>query len=572
MIKIMYGNSNYKSLITEGGFYIDRTRYIETLESFGPKNLVYLRPRRFGKSLLISTLYYYYSLNFKSEFDTLFGKTYIGQNPTSKAHQYMVLKFDFSGINTDTFENAFDGFLNSVIGTVSFFLSQHNDFFTKEQTKEILNQKQPSEVVKTLFKHCADNNIPYKVYVLIDEYDHFTNELLSFNFSYFKSIVGEDGFVRKFYEVLKTGSGNNIIDYIFITGVSSVTIDSLTSGFNIPRNITLLPKFHQMVGFEESEVVDILEQIEIPKDDIAAVLHDVRLWYNGYLFSPDATKRLYNPNMVLYFAQEYQELQHYPYEMLDVNIASDYSKIQKLFNIQGREKDYLEILQTLSETGEYQAQLVTQYTLTRQFNYSDLTSLLFYMGFLTLKESNLKGYTFSFPNYALRQLYGDYFFNILKNGDLAFDAEKLRDAIVEMATTANAQPFFDYVQRIIKVFSTRDAKHFNENTLKAIVISLLFQQRFYYIHSEYETDWHYMDIFLEPTAGHKPNYQVAFELKYVEKAGAKRVKSLITEASAQLKGYLDSPKFNTKTNIKSWAMVLVGEKLHWKEVISPPSV
>jgi hypothetical protein len=563
----MYGNSNFKSLMENGGFYIDRTSYIETLENWGTHYLVYLRPRRFGKSLLVSTLYYYYSLAYKAEFEALFGKTYIGQNPTPNANRYMVLKFDFSGINTDTFDNAFEGFLQKVRQAISDFLTDYDAFFTREQIKDVLSAKQPNEMMTDLLDVYYYNKIPHKIFLLIDEYDHFTNELLSFNFSYFKSIVSENGFVRKFYEVLKTGAGNHIIDYILITGVSPLTVDSLTSGFNIPKHITLLPKFHQMVGFEESEVVHILEQVDVPKDQIADVLRDVRLWYNGYLFDVKAPRRLYNPNMVLYFAQEYQERQEYPLEMLDMNIASDYTKIQKLFNIQGREDDYFKILQALSETGEYETSLITQYTLARDFEESHLTSLLFYMGFLTLKDRRLDQHTFTFPNYALRQLYGDYFFNYIRNyDDLTFNHQELRTAIIEMAMTANPKAFFEYTQRIVKVFSSRDAVQFNENTLKAIVISLLFQQSFYYIHSEYETDWHYMDLFLEPVRGKNPNYQVALELKYIEKAGAKRLKTLVTEAAEQLKGYLQTPKFNTKTNIKSWVIVLVGEKLHWKEV------
>jgi hypothetical protein len=343
MIKIAYGESNFKSLIEDGCFYQDRTHYIPVLESWGQKRFIYLRPRRFGKSLLLSTLNYYYGLQYKGLFEPLFGKTYIGAHPTPKAHNYMMLRFDFSGINTDTEEKTFDGFLFKVNKAVEAFLTQYDTFFTKEQAKVILNHKQPNKIIQELLGYHATNRIQPQIYLLIDEYDHFANELISFNYAYFSDIVTENGYVRKFYEVLKWGTGEGIIDRIFITGVSPITVDSLTSGFNIATNITLSADFHQMVGFDEAEVSGILASIDIPEEQIPATINDLHLWYDGYLFSRKAQNRLFNPNMVLYFAQEYTRTQEYPDEMLDTNIATDYGKIQKLFSIQGKEEEYLHI-------------------------------------------------------------------------------------------------------------------------------------------------------------------------------------------------------------------------------------
>jgi hypothetical protein len=586
MIKIAYGESNFKSLIEDGCFYQDRTHYIPVLESWGQKRFIYLRPRRFGKSLLLSILQYYYGLQYKGLFDKLFGKTYIGANPTPKAHSYMMLRFDFSGINTDTEQETYEGFLSNVKKGVDAFLTNYDAFFTKEQVKVILANKQPNELIKELLSCHIRNKIPNKIYLLIDEYDHFANELISFNYAYFSDIVTENGYVRKFYEVLKWGTAEAIIDRIFITGVSPITVDSLTSGFNIATNITLDADFHQMVGFDEAEVKGILAGIDMPQEQIPATINDLHLWYDGYLFSIDSAKRLYNPNMVLYFVQEYMRTRKYPREMLDANIATDYGKIQKLFSIQGKEEEYLHILKELLESGEVTSSLTAQYSFTRGFTQSDVTSsltaqysftrgftqsdlvsLLFYMGFLTIKSESLNTYTFSFPNYVIKKLYADYFFNsILNKAQLPFDNTPVNEAIKEMAQTGNPTKFFEQVKLVIKYFSTRDSAHFSENTLKAIIISLLHQQAFYYIHSEYETNWTYMDVFLEAIRGQKPKYDVTMELKYAQKKEKKSTASVLAAAETQLKGYLNTPKFNTRTNLKSFCVGVVGDKLVWKEV------
>jgi hypothetical protein len=567
MLKIPYGKSDFKTIVEEEYFYQDRTNYIQTLENWDSTYLVYLRPRRFGKSLLISTLHYYYGLEYQKEFNALFAQTYIGKNPTRRANKYVVLRFDFSGINTNTEQNTHNGFSSSVLKGCEDFIKTYNYFFSNDQKKEILSQNEPNEMIKSLLHQVHLQRSEQKVYILIDEYDHFANQLISFNYAYFLKIVTENGYVRTFYEVIKIYTGNGLVERIFITGVSPVTVDSLTSGFNISKNISLSPTFHQMVGFDESEVKAILAVLEVPTAEIAPTLEDLRLWYNGYLFAHRAKQKLYNPNMVLYFAEAYKETQNYPDSMLDPNIASDYSKVQNLFNIQGNAEQYLGVLKDLLEKGEVSATLTDQYSFKRGFTQDDLVSLLFYMGFLTLKNMHLGTYTFSFPNYVIKKLYADFFLeSILQKAALTFDNKPVNDSLKTMADTGNPKLFFEEVKLILKYFSTRDAAHFNENTLKSIIISLLHQQRFYYIHSEYETDWAYMDVYLEAIRGQKPNFEVTMELKYVQKGGKKAVDTLLKAAKVQLQGYLDTPKFNTRTNLKSFVVVVAGDKLEWRAI------
>jgi Predicted AAA-ATPase len=409
MLKIPYGKSDFKTIMEEGYFYQDRTDYIQTLENWDATYLIYLRPRRFGKSLFISTLHYYYGLEYQKEFKALFGNTYIGKNPTRRAHKYWVLRFDFSGINTDTEQDTYNGFLSNVLKGCENFIEEYKTYFSNDSKKEILSQKSPNEMLKSLLHRVHLQRLERKVYILIDEYDHFANQLIAFNYAYFLDIVTGNGYVRTFYEVLKMFTGTGLVERIFITGVSPVTVDSLTSGFNISTNISLSKTFHQMVGFDQSEVESILRGLEIPPIDLPPTLNDLRLWYNGYLFCVDLEQRLYNPSMVFYFAAKYAESNAYPRTMLDPNIATDYSKIQNLFNIQGKAEQYLGVLRDLLEKGVVSATLTDQYSFKRGFTQDDLVSLLFYMGFLTIRGFHLGTYNFSFPNYVIKKLYADFF-------------------------------------------------------------------------------------------------------------------------------------------------------------------
>ena len=565
MLQLPYGESNFAKIISEGFFYQDRTAYIRKLETM-PRLIYFLRPRRFGKSLFVSMLEHYYGLENQTKFDHLFGNLAIGKKPTRFANQYMILKFEFSGINTNTPENTLSGFLKKVNQGVALFLNQYEHYFPKDTHQLILDNTFPNEMIHELFFYYKKNrlaqNLP-KIYLLIDEYDHFANELLSFNFDLFTKSVTENGFVRKFYESLKTATGDGIIDRLFITGVSPLTLDSMTSGFNITTNLSLHPHFHSMMGFEEKEVIGILRGIDIKKADIPPILNDLRAWYDGYLFHIDAKSHVYNPDMVLYFAVYYQSVKKYPDELLDSNIASDYSKIRNIFKIQQRESDHLKTLQRLTDTGEVTAILTAQFSLENKFEEADLVSLLFYMGFLTIKSSVLGSLVFSFPNYVIEKLYADYFISMIKQETaLPIDNSQVNFAIRELATWANPQYLYNQISEVVKVLSSRDAQGFNEMSLKAIFVSLLHQQKFYYVHSEYESERQYVDVFLETIRGYAVKYEVAFELKYVKKGETIDVEKELAKAEIQLMNYMVSKKFIERPSLKAFVVLVHGTELH----------
>jgi hypothetical protein len=251
--------------------------------------------------------------------------------------------------------------------------------------------------------------------------------------------------------------------------------------------------------------------------------------------------------------------------LLDANIASDYVKIRNLFKIQGNSEEFTYILQSLTETGVIDSRLVSMFNLERQFNGEDLVSLLFYMGFLTIQREDLGSYYFTFPNYVIRKLYNNYFLELIaQQTDLPINNTILNHAIRVLASEGNPVPFFQQVEKVVLRMSPKDIGHFNENSLKAIVISLLHQQNFYYVHTEYESDWTFMDIFLEPIRGYKVKFEVAMELKYALKAGRIATETLFKNAATQLKGYLNSEKFKDRKSIQSYVVVVVGNKLLYK--------
>ena len=570
MLKLPYGESNFSKVIKEGYFYQDRTAFIRELEA-APAFLYYLRPRRFGKSLFVSMLRHYYALEFAPQFNELFGKLDIGKKPTPLANQYMVLKFEFTGLETNTPENTQAGFLKAVRDGVRIFLKQYQHIFPSNIYQSIIEQPQASAVMKELFVHhealSIDAEIP-KICLLIDEYDHFTNELISFNFDFFAKSVTENGFVRKFYETIKAATWNGVVDRLFITGVSPVTVDSMTSGFNIGTNISLRPAFHGMMGFEEKEVEGILRGIGIKKRDLTPILNDLRAWYDGYLFHIDAKFHVYNPDMVLCFSEYYQAEKKYPDDLLDTNIASDYTKIRNIFKIQQREDEHLNTLRILTDTGEVSAIITKEFSLAKKFDQNDLVSLLFYMGYLTIRAEELGSLIFTFPNYVIEKLYANYFISMIEeHADLPIDNSKLNFAIRELAKWGTPQYLYNIVSDVVKRLSGRDGTHFNEMSLKAIFVSLLHQQKFYYVHSEFGADDQYVDVFLETIRGYAVKFDVAIELKYVKKGEKIDVEKALDKAEVQLMGYMVTNKFNQRSNLKAFVVLVHGTELHQREMV-----
>jgi Predicted AAA-ATPase/PD-(D/E)XK nuclease superfamily len=569
MIKIPYGLSDFKGLILSNHFYQDRTQFIPILENWKSPFPVFLRPRRFGKSLFISMFHHYYGLEHKEDFQNIFGKLYIGQHPTENANQYMVLSLEFSRIDTATHQSTYHGFLMNVLYGATIFLGAYQQFFTEEQKQIIENGQHPEDIIKSIFSFVKQNKIPHKIYLLIDEYDHFANELLSFDIKRFKSDVSQNGFVRKFYETFKTATRDGIIERIFITGVSPVTLDALTSGFNISDNISLNPVFHDMMGFTHAEMKQILHDSAIPIAEIPEMMFNLEEWYDGYIFAPDIKNPLFNPDMVLYFLKEYSIADKYPYFMLDSNIISDYRKIRNIFKIGGQENEKFELLERLVKTGSINFTLTRIYNLEANFTHDDFLSLLYYMGMLTIKGVKNMRWRFQVPNYVIKKLYFEYFTSIfLEKTRFANTRMPLDDSIDELVNEANPDHFFKIIEHILaENHSNRDELVYGEKHLQTLMIGILYPYEAYYIHSEYESKRGYPDIFIEKMPDKPINYEIVLELKYVKKSNADKINTIVAEAAAQLHGYMTSERFSRPDVRGFYVVFLGGEVYQWKEYI-----
>ena len=566
MIKLPYGVSNFQKLSTNNLYYVDRTSYIETLEQLGDNVILFIRPRRFGKSLFVSMLQYYYGMEYRGDFEDIFGKYYIGQHPTPLANQYLVMHLDFSGIDTSEPKFIKRDFLYSVRESALNFMATYEEYFDEEDIEEVKSFTAPNNLIRTLFNKTRRRVKNKKVYLVIDEYDHFTNELLSFDFSQFSRIVGRNGWVRKFYEVLKTANGQGTVDRMFITGISPITLDNLTSGFNIASNFSTDLLLNEMMGFKELEVVDILTTIGVPENELDKVLSDLRHWYDGYLFNIRGKHRIYNPDMVLYFAKHYLWYQMYPDDLLDENIASDYGKMRKMFQINDTERANLEVLKMIIEKGRIEANLTKRYSFDLPWRRQDFISLLFYLGILTMDKAGLNP-SFRMPNYVIRQLYFQFFHQLtLESADLHPDAVDITGKVKALAQQNDLQPIIDLTEEILAQMAVEDRAHFNEISLKSIFTSFFYQVRYFNIFSELgvekrDKERGRVDLVLLRRPPFVPTYQFAFELKYLREKQRTQFDRVKKEAFTQMEAYLQHDKrLKSLENLKAYVIIFVVNK------------
>ena len=547
---IPYGVSNYDTIIREGYAYVDKTMYIRSLEQVGAYNL-FLRPRRFGKSLFTSMLGYYYDIAQKDNFNLLFSNMDIGQNPTKKKNAYYVLQFDFSGIRTDSYDIVLEDFTHNVHDALFTFCATYHLDIAPEMNSP---QTQLSHVL-TQFQAQCDGQI----YVIIDEYDHFANELLSSDPNVFKATVSGDGFVRTWYEVLKRAS-KTIVERIFITGVSPITLDSLTSGFNIGQNLSMDSEFNEMMGFTRTEVEQLtLETIseELPTDFMDTLAE----YYNGYCFSEERKEHVFHSDMVLYYLHHYQRKHKSPRTLLDHNAISDYGKLDRLIRFQTPEQN-LEILKEIVFDGYTTASLVERYSIGQKFEAEHFKSLLFYLGLLTIKEARFGFLRLQIPNSAMNGLYFDFLMQaITKRANYIPDTSRIEQAIHELAYEKACEKFTVLIENLLHSISNRDSIGFSEKEIKVAMAAYAGMSNLYLIKSEYEVEKKYVDLVLFPRDPTLELDILLFELKYLKKEDIsdKAIAAKLDEAMTQLREYGFSKEFSGK-KIICWAIVFAGEK------------
>ena len=553
MKKLPNGISNYEELIEDGYYYVDKTPYIEKLEALTDKRIMFLRPRKFGKTLFTSMLENYYDKKKKEKFEKLFGKTYIGKNPTELRNKYHILKFNFSGIDTSDNESTIKGFKREVASSIKLFVEKYElDFFVN-------NEDEAENILDNLFKSFEIQRNTEKIYVIIDEYDHFANELLGFNTNQFKNLVSKNGKVRKWYEILKKGT-ENVVDRIFITGVAPITLDSLTSGFNISSDITRDEEFNEMIGFTKEEVVEIMESQNISKENQENILPIMKENYDGYMFSIYGKEKIYNSNMCLYFLNSYVRLNRIPEQLIDVNIASDYSKLGKMLDLcKGEEREKV-IEKTVSGEGII-SEITAKFNPAMEFTEKDLVSMLYYLGYLTIEGEEVGYPKLNIPNKVMKEIYSEYFLKILKDEISVDIIENYSEMAREIALEGKIDKIVELLQKYLENLSNRDYIKFDEKYVKLIFYCIAMNLKIFRLKSEMEVERKYPDILLMPKDRNKGYKAVMIEFKYLKKENADKLKEKEEEAINQLKEYAEFEEIKAIENLSKYAVVAVGAEI-----------
>ncbi len=556
-MKLPYGITDFKELREENYFYIDKTKYIEIIENLNSKYLFHIRPRRFGKSLFLSTIEHYYDLNQREDFVNLFSGLYIGDNPTKLKNEYFILSFDFSGLNTDSQKNLKDSFRKTVLTGLIRFLKSYKYYISAvEKVIDKLEQendlKRMLEIVFTLVEE-----VNKKIYVLIDEYDHFANDILAIgDGDFYKDTIRARGFVRDFYETLKIGA-KSVIDRIFMTGISPIMLDDMTSGFNITDNLTMNPLLNEMLGFTEKELIELIDKVEIDTKK-GKLLSELRINYNGYLFSTRGKERVYNPDMILSFFNNWQQIGEYPEKLIDDNVKTDYGRLQRLIT----NRDNKSILEEIILEEEIVSDIVSRFSFDRMYDQDYFISLLFYMGLLTIDKKYRNELILKIPNYVIKTIYWEYIQKRLSEEyKINFSLKQLKKSVGKLAYDGEIEPFIQYVsENVLKQLSNRDLQRFDEKYIKIIFFSNLVNGEVYKIYSEREVEDGYIDLFLEKDSRYPDiEYEWLWELKYLKKEAKSRLEQVKKEGLAQLEEYAASKKFADKKNLKKALIIFIGK-------------
>lgn len=513
---VPYGVADFAMVIEQNLYYVDKTMFIPELEK-QPRNLFFIRPRRFGKSIFLSMLYSYYDCTQSHKFQSLFGNLWIGQHPTPLQGKYQVLFLDFSQItgNIDKLETKFNSYLSI---NLDAFVRQYSEYYQAEM-EEILAQEDFEEKMELIFKAAKAHQ--YHLYLIIDEYDNFTNVILNERGeNVYHAITHADGFYR---DVFKKFKGN--FERIFMMGVSPVTLDDVTSGFNIGWNISIKPEFDEMLGFSTTDVVEMFtyykEHGSIPVDsDIDAIVNDMKPWYDNYCFAEEALKkktRMFNCDMVLYYLRNYMDNGCSPRQMIDPNTRTDYGKMKKLLQFDKLDGERKGIIRKIAEEEQIVTQLYESFSAYQIPKAEIFPSLLFYYGMLTIKGTRGSKLILGIPNNNVRKQYYGYLEEEYQ-AKAYVDVNQLTDYYYDMAYDGKWKEGLRFMaDAYAKVSSVRDGIEAERN-LQGFFMAYLNLNDYYITAPELELNHGYCDFFLLPDLTHYASqHSYILELKVLSK-------------------------------------------------------
>ena len=518
--RIPYGMMNFVAVREDNCYYVDKTRFIEKVERAN-KFFFFIRPRRFGKSLTLSMLRHYYDVNQSNKFEKLYGDLYIGQHPTPNHNKFLIIYLNFAIINADlgNYRSAMDSICNTEF---NYFCDVYESYLPKGIKEEMNKKNGCVEQLDYLYKEARKTNA--SIYLCIDEYNHFTNHFLSdaARLEEYKGETHGTSYLHTFFDTIKGGTDSSI-ERVFVTGVSPVTLDDLTSGFNIGTNYSLSYAFNQMVGFTEEEVREMLtyySQHHAFDHTIDELIEIMKPYYDNYCFAKEAygETTMYNSNMVLSFLYKYIDNRcRIPDDILDENIRVDYNKLRMLIR---KDKEFAHdasIIQTLVSKGFVTGELKEGFPAENIADSNNFVSLLYYFGMVTIGGTYMGDTKFVIPNEVVREQIFSYLLETYKDNDLSFESYDIRKKEQYMAYLGDFKPFFQYVADSIYTYASQRDRQKGEAFVHGYTLALTSQCRFYRPISELDNQNGYADIFLRPLYEIFSDMQHSYiiELKYL---------------------------------------------------------
>ncbi|MDD2953021.1 MAG: ATP-binding protein [Parabacteroides sp.] len=541
--RIPYGVSNFVEVVEQNQYYVDKTMYLPLLED-QPSSLFFIRPRRFGKSIFLSMMRAYYDIAQKDKFEKRFGNLWIGHQPTPLQGKFQVLHLDFSRVGgiDGTLAQNFDDYC---CGGLDDFASIYEPYYYPGFLRDMKEQHGSTNKLNFLDRKARQSGA--RLYLIIDEYDNFTNVVLNEQGNeVYHALTHASGFYREVFKKFK-----GMFERIFMTGVSPVTLDDLTSGFNIGWNISTSFLFNRMLGFSE---VDVRTMIQYYKDagllpastDIEAMITEMKPWYDNYCFAEESLGRdpkMFNCDMVLYYLRHYINLGKPPKEMIDPNTRTDYNKMKKLIRLDKLDGDRKGVLRKITEEGQIITNLVTTFPAAEIANPEIFPSLLFYYGMLTISATRGNYMVLSIPNNNVRKQY--YEFMLEEYQDRRYiNFNDLGLMYYDMAYDGHWRESLEFIAHAYKENSSIRSAIEGERNIQGFFTAYLSVNAYYLIAPEVELDHGYCDLFLMPDLlRYEVRHSYIIELKYLSaKDTEATAKTQWHDAVGQIKRYAAAPK------------------------------
>jgi len=562
MRKIPYGVSSFPLIRREDYLYVDKTHFIKEVEK--TKTLIHLRPRRFGKSLFLSMLDSYYDLATVDKFDDLFRDLHIHKNPTENRNNYYMLRFNFSGVQNVREGDLEQGFLNKVKDGAKRFINKYKLDIQLEKSN------QAADILASLINGFEKLELPHKIYILIDEYDHFTNSVLAGDGDEFLALLKRGGFVRSFYEVIKEKSELEIVERIFITGVMSITLDSMTSGFNIDTNITTNKKFTDVMGFSAQEVKDVLKMtffeagerdspIQLTPNEQAEVYEIFVENYNGYLFSTRDEVKVFNSTLIMYFLKHYLPEKQLPESLVDPNLNQSSTTIENIVSLKNPEQNY-ELIRQIVEDKEITGRLQAFMDIGKRFDRNDVITMLFNIGLLTIKGQGSRT-RFEIPNKIIEQIYYQYLSELIqRKASYKLDTEKQELALEALGEKGEIMPLTKLVEEFLTHIANINLRQFDEKYVKLIYLMLIYVTDQFKVYDEFPAGNGFIDVLLKRAPVSYAAHEILIELKYIKRKETTPdvIEKEFQKGIKQIEGYLQDDRINQLPNLKKFVIVFSG--------------